>query len=135
MLERNTRYHEMLKGNSSNKENNPPATVLNSLMPPQDSSFKKNKKGNNAQGCEDKSHASLFNMENKLIGSEKERRIKEGLCTYWGGNYPIEKNFKRPQNKPWSSISFTTKLGKALVGIMICSMFLTYFLQEQNCAI
>ncbi|MBW0527253.1 hypothetical protein O181_066968 [Austropuccinia psidii MF-1] len=66
-------------------------------LPPQNSSSKqphqkKNKKGKQFQSSKDKAHAALLNKDNKLIGSEKERRIKEGLCT-------IKKCFKRPQNK------------------------------------
>ncbi|MBW0496270.1 hypothetical protein O181_035985 [Austropuccinia psidii MF-1] len=72
---------------------------------PQGSSSKRphhrtNKKGKQFQSSKDKPHAALLNKDNKLIGSEKERRIKEGLCTYCGGKHPIEKCFKRPQNRP-----------------------------------
>ncbi|MBW0483381.1 hypothetical protein O181_023096 [Austropuccinia psidii MF-1] len=55
---------------------------------------KKKKKGRNSQVFKDKPHAALLTKENKFIGSEKERRIKEGLCTYSGGKHPIGKCFK-----------------------------------------
>ncbi|MBW0512772.1 hypothetical protein O181_052487 [Austropuccinia psidii MF-1] len=100
-----TRYHERQKEKGSNQEKKPPATGSNSSRPPQYSSskrphHKKNKKGKKVQASKDKPHSSLLNKDNKLIGSEKERRIKEVLCTYCGGKHPIEKCFKRPQNKP-----------------------------------
>ncbi|MBW0538525.1 hypothetical protein O181_078240 [Austropuccinia psidii MF-1] len=99
-LELDIRYHERQKEKGSRQEKKPPVTGFNYSSPPQDSSskrphHKKNKKG--------KPHSTLLNKENKLNGSEKERRIKEGLCTYCGGKQPIEKCFKRPQNKPGSS--------------------------------
>ncbi|MBW0520824.1 hypothetical protein O181_060539 [Austropuccinia psidii MF-1] len=59
---------------------------------------RKNKKGKNFQVSKDKTHAALLTKDNKLIGSEKERRIKEGLCNYCGGKHPFEKFFKRPEN-------------------------------------
>ncbi|MBW0501717.1 hypothetical protein O181_041432 [Austropuccinia psidii MF-1] len=99
------RYHERQKEKGSHQEKKPPTTGSNSSRPPQDSSskrphHKKNRKGKQFQVLEDKPHSALLNKDNKLIGSEKERRIKEGLCTYCGGNHSIEKLFKRPQNKP-----------------------------------
>ncbi|MBW0518122.1 hypothetical protein O181_057837 [Austropuccinia psidii MF-1] len=96
---------------------------------------KRNKKGKKSQVSRDKPHAALLNKENKLIGSEKERRIKECLCTHCDGKSPIEKYYKRPQNKPGSSRDFPSKQGKALVGIMMCSMVFTYFLKEHHCAL
>ncbi|MBW0526599.1 hypothetical protein O181_066314 [Austropuccinia psidii MF-1] len=100
-LELDTRYHERKKEKGSNQEKKPPISVSNSYKPPQSSSSKrpydrKNKKGKNFQVSKDKPHAALLTKDNKLIGSEKERRIKEGLFTYCGGKYPIEKCFKRP---------------------------------------
>ncbi|MBW0468721.1 hypothetical protein O181_008436 [Austropuccinia psidii MF-1] len=110
-LELDTRYHERQK-------EKPPVTGSNYSRPPQYSSskrphHKKNKKGKQFQASKDKPHSALLNKDNKLIGSEKERRIKEGLCTYCGGKHPIEKCFKRPQNKPGSSRGFPSKQGKA----------------------
>ncbi|MBW0571202.1 hypothetical protein O181_110917 [Austropuccinia psidii MF-1] len=118
-LELDTRYHERQKEKGGNQEKKPPVNGSNQSRPPQNSSSKrphqkKNKKGKQFQSSKDKPHAALLNKDNKLIGSEKERRIKEGLCTYCGGKHPIEKCFKRPQNKPGSSSrGFPSKQGKA----------------------
>ncbi|MBW0481492.1 hypothetical protein O181_021207 [Austropuccinia psidii MF-1] len=117
-LELENRYHERQKEQVSSQEKKPPIYGSNSLRIHQDSSFKKHhhrkkKKGNNFQGSKDTPHAALLNEDNKLIGSEKERRIKEGLCTYFCGKIPIEKCFKRPQNRPGSSRGFHRKQGKA----------------------
>ncbi|MBW0511506.1 hypothetical protein O181_051221 [Austropuccinia psidii MF-1] len=111
-LELDTRYHER------KKEKKPPVIGPNPSRPPQGSSskrphHKKNKKGKQFQSLKDKPHAALLNNNNKLIGSEKERRIEEGLCTYCGGKHPIEKCFKRPQNKPGSSRGFPSKQGRS----------------------
>ncbi|MBW0553509.1 hypothetical protein O181_093224 [Austropuccinia psidii MF-1] len=117
-LELDTRYHERQKEKGSQQEKNPPFTRSNPLRPPQESSskrphHKKNKKGKQFQDSKDKPHSALLNKENILISSEKEGRIKEGLCTYCGGNNPIEKCFKRPQNKTGPSRGFPSKQGKA----------------------
>ncbi|MBW0522762.1 hypothetical protein O181_062477 [Austropuccinia psidii MF-1] len=103
-LKLDTRYHERQKEKGGNQEKKPPVTGSNFSRPPQDSSLKgphhkKNKKGKQFQVSKDKPHSALINKDNKLICSEKERRIKAGLCTYCGGNHPIEKCFKRTQNK------------------------------------
>ncbi|MBW0503975.1 hypothetical protein O181_043690 [Austropuccinia psidii MF-1] len=116
-LELDTRYHERQKEKGINQEKQPPATGSNSSRPPHESSskkthHKKNKKGKQFQVSKYKPHSALLNKDNKLIGSEKERRIK-GLCTYFGGKHPIEKCFKRPQNKPGSSTGFPSKQEKA----------------------
>ncbi|MBW0556548.1 hypothetical protein O181_096263 [Austropuccinia psidii MF-1] len=117
-LELDTRYHERQKEKGRHQEKKPPVTGFNSSRPPQESSsrrphHKKNKKGKQFQASKDKPHSALLNRDNKLIGSEKERRIEEGLCTYCGGKHPIEKCFKGPQNKPGSSRGFPRKQGKA----------------------
>ncbi|MBW0568260.1 hypothetical protein O181_107975 [Austropuccinia psidii MF-1] len=117
-LELDTRYHERQNKKGGNKEKKPPAIGSNQSRPPQNSSSKrphqkKNKKGKKFQSSKDKPCAALLNKDNKLIGSEKERRIKEGFCTYCGGRHPIEKCFKRPQNKPGSSRGFPRKQGRA----------------------
>ncbi|MBW0589397.1 hypothetical protein O181_129112 [Austropuccinia psidii MF-1] len=117
-LELDTRYHGRQKEKGSHQEKKPPVTGSNSSRPPQDSSpkrphHKKNKKGKQFQVSKDKCHSTLLNKDNKLIGSEKERRIKEGLCTYCGGKHPIERCFKRLQNKPESSRGLPSKKGKA----------------------
>ncbi|MBW0467924.1 hypothetical protein O181_007639 [Austropuccinia psidii MF-1] len=110
-LELDTRYHERHKEKGSHREKKPPVTGSNPSRPPQDSSpkrprHKKNKKGKQFQASKDKPHSALLNKDNKLIGSEKERRIKEGLFTYCGGKQPVQECFKRPQNKPGSSKGF-----------------------------
>ncbi|MBW0483644.1 hypothetical protein O181_023359 [Austropuccinia psidii MF-1] len=82
MLELDTRYHERHKEKGRSQEKKPPVTGTNSLRPHKDSSSKKvhdrrNKEGKDFEGSKDKPYASLLNkdMYNKLIGSEKERRI------------------------------------------------------------
>ncbi|MBW0579481.1 hypothetical protein O181_119196 [Austropuccinia psidii MF-1] len=117
-LELDTRYHERQKEKGGKQEKKPLVPGSNPSRPPHGSSLKrphhkKNKKGKKFQSSRDKPHASLLNKDNKLISSEKERRIKEGLHTYCGGKHPIEKCFKRPQNKPGSSRGFPSKQGKA----------------------
>ncbi|MBW0589836.1 hypothetical protein O181_129551 [Austropuccinia psidii MF-1] len=117
-LELDTRYHERKKEKGSHQEKKPPISGSNSSKPPQSSSSKKpyprkNKKGKNFQVSKDKPHAALLNKDNKLIGSEKERRIKEGLCNYCGGKNPFEKFFKRPENRQGSLKGFPSKQGKA----------------------
>ncbi|MBW0554617.1 hypothetical protein O181_094332 [Austropuccinia psidii MF-1] len=103
-LELDTRYHERQKEKGSHKQKKPPISGSNSSKPPQSSSSKKpyhrkNKKGNNFQVSKEKPHATLHTKDNKLIGSEKERRIEEALCNYCGGKHPFEKCFKRPENR------------------------------------
>ncbi|MBW0554934.1 hypothetical protein O181_094649 [Austropuccinia psidii MF-1] len=117
-LELDTRYHERQKENGSNQEKEPPISGSNPSKPPQSSSSKKpyhrkNKKGKNFKVSKDKPHVALLTKENKLIGSVKERRIKEGLCTYCGGKHPVEKFFKRHENRQGSSRGFPSKKGKA----------------------
>ncbi|MBW0574392.1 hypothetical protein O181_114107 [Austropuccinia psidii MF-1] len=90
-----------------NQEKKTPINGSYPSRPPQNSFQKrphieKIKKGKQFQSSKDNPHAALLNKDHKLIGSEKEKRIKEGLCTYCGGKHPIEKCFKRPQNKPGS---------------------------------
>ncbi|MBW0497498.1 hypothetical protein O181_037213 [Austropuccinia psidii MF-1] len=93
-LELDTRYHERQKEKGGNQEKKPPVSGPNTSRPSQGSSskrphYKKNNKGKKFQASKDKPHAAILNNENKLIGFEKERRIKEGLCTYCGGKHPI----------------------------------------------
>ncbi|MBW0509446.1 hypothetical protein O181_049161 [Austropuccinia psidii MF-1] len=81
-LELDTRYHERQKEKGGNQEKKPPAIGFNKSRPPQNSSskrtnHKKNNKGKKFQSSKDKPHAALLNKDNKLIGPEKERRIKE----------------------------------------------------------
>ncbi|MBW0493920.1 hypothetical protein O181_033635 [Austropuccinia psidii MF-1] len=80
-LELDTRYHDRQKDKGSHQEKNPPVTGSNSSRPPQDSSskrphHKKQKKGKQFKASKDKPHSALLNKDNKLISSEKERRIK-----------------------------------------------------------
>ncbi|MBW0583508.1 hypothetical protein O181_123223 [Austropuccinia psidii MF-1] len=117
-LELDNRYHERKKEKSSHQEKKPPISGANSSKPPQSSSSKKlyhrkKKEGNNFKVSKDKPHAALLTKDNKLTGSERERRIKEGLCNYFGGKPPFEKCFKRPENRQGSSKCFPTKQGKA----------------------
>ncbi|MBW0500103.1 hypothetical protein O181_039818 [Austropuccinia psidii MF-1] len=89
--ELDTRYHERQKENSHHQGKNPEASKSNS-------SFSSQKKRKHFQK-RDKPHASLLNKDFKLMNSETERRIKEGLCTYCGGKHSLESCFKMPQNK------------------------------------
>ncbi|MBW0484662.1 hypothetical protein O181_024377 [Austropuccinia psidii MF-1] len=89
-----TRYHERQKEKGGHQEKKPPETGSNSFRNPQDSSsmkthHKKRIKGKNFQVSQDNPNAALLNKDNKLIGSEKERTIKQGLCTHCGGKNPI----------------------------------------------
>ncbi|MBW0511349.1 hypothetical protein O181_051064 [Austropuccinia psidii MF-1] len=94
-LELDIRYHERQKEKGSHQEKKPPATGSHFSRP----HHKNSKKGKKFQVSKDKPHLALLNKDNTLIGSGKERRIKQGLITYCGGKHPIEKCFKRPQNK------------------------------------
>ncbi|MBW0580538.1 hypothetical protein O181_120253 [Austropuccinia psidii MF-1] len=96
-LELDTRYHERQKENNHHQEKKPEASKSSSSHP-QNSSSSSHKKKKNFQK-RDKPHSSLLNKDFKLMNSEKERRIKEGLCTYCGGKHSLESCFKRPQNK------------------------------------
>ncbi|MBW0533808.1 hypothetical protein O181_073523 [Austropuccinia psidii MF-1] len=90
-LELDTRYHERQNEKSNHEEKKPESS--NSSSPnPQNSKRSSQKK-------RDKPHSSFLNKYFKLMNSEKERRIKEGLCTYCGGKHNIESCFKRPQNQ------------------------------------
>ncbi|MBW0485484.1 hypothetical protein O181_025199 [Austropuccinia psidii MF-1] len=123
-LELYTRYHKR------QKEKKPEASKSNSSQP-QSSSNSNYKKKNFEK--RDMPHSSLLNEDFKLMNSEKERRIKEGLCTYGGGNHSIESCFKRPQNKLTQMAGKFPSQGKALVKIMLCSMVFTVFHPEHNC--
>ncbi|MBW0541431.1 hypothetical protein O181_081146 [Austropuccinia psidii MF-1] len=91
-LELDTRYHER------QKEKKPEASNSNSSHH-QNSSSSIHKKKNFHSQKRDKPHSSFLNKDFKLEDSEKERRIKEGLCTYCGGKQNIESCFKRAQSK------------------------------------
>ncbi|MBW0569924.1 hypothetical protein O181_109639 [Austropuccinia psidii MF-1] len=104
-LELDTRYHERQKEKK-------PEAPRSSTSHPQNSSSSSHKKKKNFQK-RDKPHSSLLNKDLKLMNFEKERRIKEGLCTYCGGKHSLESCIKRPQNKiTHPSGQFTTQ-GKA----------------------
>ncbi|MBW0562938.1 hypothetical protein O181_102653 [Austropuccinia psidii MF-1] len=97
-LELDTRYHERQKEKSHNQEKRPEASNSNSFNH-QNSSTSSHKKKNFHSHKRDMPHSSLLNKDFKLKGSERERRIKEGLCTYCGGKHSLESFIKRPQNK------------------------------------
>ncbi|MBW0562588.1 hypothetical protein O181_102303 [Austropuccinia psidii MF-1] len=93
-LESDTRYHERQKEKGGNQEKKTPVPGSNPSRPPQGSSskrphHKKNKKGKQSQASNDNTHVALLNEHNKLLFSEKERRIKEGLCTYCGEKHTV----------------------------------------------
>ncbi|MBW0538203.1 hypothetical protein O181_077918 [Austropuccinia psidii MF-1] len=80
-----TRYRNGQKEKGSHQEKKPPIRGSNLSKPPQSSStkktyYRKNKKGKNFQVSKDKPDSALLIKDSKLIGSEKERRIKECLC-------------------------------------------------------
>ncbi|MBW0460352.1 hypothetical protein O181_000067 [Austropuccinia psidii MF-1] len=96
-LELDTRYHERQKEKTHHQEKKPEASKSNSSHP-QNSSSSSQKKKKNFQK-RDKPHSSLLNKDFKFMNSDKERRIKEGLCTYCGWKHSLESCFKRPQKK------------------------------------
>ncbi|MBW0514047.1 hypothetical protein O181_053762 [Austropuccinia psidii MF-1] len=131
-LELDTRYHERQNEKSNHQEKKPEVSKSNSSHPKRSSSSSQKKKMNFQK--RDKPHSSLLNKYFKLMNSEKERRIKEGLCTYCGGKHSLESFFKRPQNKLTQPSGNFPSQGKAGVKIMLCSMVFTVFHPEQNCA-
>ncbi|MBW0467492.1 hypothetical protein O181_007207 [Austropuccinia psidii MF-1] len=117
-LELHTRYHERQKEKGNQEEKKPPIVGSNPSKPPKLSSSKKpyhrkNKKGKNFQVSKDKPHPAFLTEDKKLIGSENDRRIKEGLLNYCGGKHPFVKNFKRPENRKGSSKGYPSKQGKS----------------------
>ncbi|MBW0467726.1 hypothetical protein O181_007441 [Austropuccinia psidii MF-1] len=96
-LELDTRYHERQNEKSHHKEKKPEASNSNSSHPQKFSSSSQKEKKNFQK--RDKPHSSLLNEYFKLMNSVKERKIKEGLCTFCGGNNSLESCFKRPQNQ------------------------------------
>ncbi|MBW0589816.1 hypothetical protein O181_129531 [Austropuccinia psidii MF-1] len=96
-LELDTRYHERQKEKNHHQEKKPEALKSHSSHHQVSSSSRHKKKFHSQK--RDKPHSSLLNKDFKLKGSEKERRIKEGLCTYCGGKHSLESCVKRPQNK------------------------------------
>ncbi|MBW0554882.1 hypothetical protein O181_094597 [Austropuccinia psidii MF-1] len=79
-LELDTRYHERENEKSNHQEKKSEASKSNSSDPPNSSSSSQRKKKNFQKL--DKPHSSLLNKYFKFMNSEKEGRIKEGLCTY-----------------------------------------------------
>ncbi|MBW0512928.1 hypothetical protein O181_052643 [Austropuccinia psidii MF-1] len=95
-LDLDTSYHERQKEKSHHQEKN--TEVSKSISShPQNSSSSSHKKKNFQK--RDNPHSSLLNNDFKLMNSEKERRIKESLCTYCGGKHSLESCLKCPQNK------------------------------------
>ncbi|MBW0519642.1 hypothetical protein O181_059357 [Austropuccinia psidii MF-1] len=95
-LELYTRYNERKKEKSHHQEKNPEALKSNYSHPQSSSSSNQKKKNFQKR---DKPNSSLLNKDFKLMGSEKERRVKEGLCAYCGGKHSLESCIKRPQNQ------------------------------------
>ncbi|MBW0532312.1 hypothetical protein O181_072027 [Austropuccinia psidii MF-1] len=86
-LELDTRYHERQNEKSHHQEKKPDSSKSNSSNP-QNSSISSQKKKNFQK--RDKPHSCLLNKDSKFMNFEKERRIKEGLCTYCGGKNSLE---------------------------------------------
>ncbi|MBW0571711.1 hypothetical protein O181_111426 [Austropuccinia psidii MF-1] len=97
-LKLDTRSRERQKDKNHHHKKTPEGLKSNSSHH-QNSSSSIHKKKNFNSKTWDKPHSSLLNKDFKLKGSEKERRIKEGLCTYCGGKHSLESCVKRPQNK------------------------------------
>ncbi|MBW0492794.1 hypothetical protein O181_032509 [Austropuccinia psidii MF-1] len=95
-LKLDTWYHERQKKKNHHQENNPEASKSNSSHPQISPSSNQAKKKNFQK--RDKPHSSLLNKYFNSMNFEKERRVKEGLCTYCGGEHSLESCFKRPQN-------------------------------------
>ncbi|MBW0582826.1 hypothetical protein O181_122541 [Austropuccinia psidii MF-1] len=112
-LEDETRYHERQNEKSCHQEKKPKASMSKSSHPQNSSSSIQKKKKNFNPHKREKPHSSLLNKEFKFLGSEKERRIKEGLFTYCGGKHSLESCFKRPQNQLTQLSGTFTSQGKA----------------------
>ncbi|MBW0492748.1 hypothetical protein O181_032463 [Austropuccinia psidii MF-1] len=95
-LELDTRYHERQNEKIHHQEKKPEASKSNSSHCQNSSRSSQKEKSFQKR---DKPHSSLLNKNSKLINFAKERRIKEGLCTYCGGKHSLESCFQRPQNK------------------------------------
>ncbi|MBW0465446.1 hypothetical protein O181_005161 [Austropuccinia psidii MF-1] len=111
-LELVTKYHERQKEKNHHQEQKTEASK-SSYYHHQNSASSSHKKNNFQVQKRDKPHSSLLNRNNKLMGSEKERRIKEGLCTYCCGKHSIDACFKRPQNQLTQPSGSITIQGKA----------------------
>ncbi|MBW0461905.1 hypothetical protein O181_001620 [Austropuccinia psidii MF-1] len=95
-LELDTRYHERKKEKSHRQEKKPESSKSNYSNPKNSPSSNQKKKNFQKR---DKPNYSLLNKDLKLISSENERRIKEGLFANCGGKHSIEYCFKRAQNQ------------------------------------
>ncbi|MBW0499975.1 hypothetical protein O181_039690 [Austropuccinia psidii MF-1] len=103
-LELDTSYLERQKEKGNLQENKLEASKSKSA-----SSNQKKKKDFQKR---DKPHSSLLNQDFRFMGSEKERIIEEGLCSYWGGKHSLESCFKRPQTSvPSHQASFPARQG------------------------
>ncbi|MBW0469625.1 hypothetical protein O181_009340 [Austropuccinia psidii MF-1] len=108
-LELDTRYHESQNEKSNHQEKNPEASKSHSSHP--QSSPSSNQKKNFSE--EGQAHLSFLNKDFKLMNSEKERRINEGLCTCCGGKHSLESCFKSPQNNLTQVAGKFSSQGKA----------------------
>ncbi|MBW0481964.1 hypothetical protein O181_021679 [Austropuccinia psidii MF-1] len=97
-LEPDTRYQERKKEKNHHEEKNTEASN-SSFSHNQNSWNSSHKKENFIVQKRDKPHYSILDQDHKMMGSEKERRIKEGLHTYCGGKHSLEACFKRPQRQ------------------------------------
>ncbi|MBW0541339.1 hypothetical protein O181_081054 [Austropuccinia psidii MF-1] len=95
-----TRYHERQKEKGHFQEKKAEASKSNPSHPQNYGSSNKKKKKNSQK--RDKLHSSLLNKGFKLMGSEKERKNKEGLYAYCGGKHHLECCFKRTFSIPTS---------------------------------
>ncbi|MBW0482866.1 hypothetical protein O181_022581 [Austropuccinia psidii MF-1] len=81
--------------------------IINKKIEASKSSFSHNKNSSSSSDKKkdlrgqrrNKPRSSLLNRDHRLMGSEKERRIKEGLCAYLGGRNSLEACVKNPQNQ------------------------------------
>ncbi|MBW0460528.1 hypothetical protein O181_000243 [Austropuccinia psidii MF-1] len=86
-LKPDTMYNERKKEKNHFQEANTQVSKLTSGT--QNSSSSSIKKKNFWIQKRDKPHSSIVNKDHKLMGSEKERTLKEGLCSYCGGKHSI----------------------------------------------
>ncbi|MBW0463015.1 hypothetical protein O181_002730 [Austropuccinia psidii MF-1] len=95
-LELDTRYHGRQKEKSHFEEKKSEASKSKSSHPQSSSSSNEKKKNFQKR---DKAHLSLLDKDFNLMNSENERRIKEGLCIYCGGNHSLGSCLKRTQKQ------------------------------------
>ncbi|MBW0477207.1 hypothetical protein O181_016922 [Austropuccinia psidii MF-1] len=97
-LELDTRYHERQKEKNHHKEKKTKSSKSSSCHTQHSSSSSHNKKNFRVQK-RDNPHSSLLNRDHRLMGSGKERRIKEGLCSYCGAKHSLYSCFKMPEHQ------------------------------------